>query len=146
MSEAVDAESSIEAGNGSLPPVEELDSIKTHVTETQFSDLELLHSDELQGSQHDHPMGPLLDESEHAQPIFQYQEPRHTRSEIHSQSLAKSSTQHPRYVGRVDISIEQPVFSFAQAPKTTADYGRRLRPNHVHTSGKTSLQLYECQN
>ncbi|MCJ1435994.1 hypothetical protein MMC27_005372 [Xylographa pallens] len=142
MSEAVDAKFSIEAGNGSLPQVEELDSIRTHVTETQFSNIELLQSDELRSFQYDKPMRPLLDKSEHTQPIYQNQEPRHTRPDIHSQSLAESSTQHPRYVGRVDISVEeQPVFSFAQAPKTTADYGRKLRPNHVHTSVSGSIDI-----
>ncbi|MCJ1386522.1 hypothetical protein MMC17_009648 [Xylographa soralifera] len=134
MNEAVDADSSKEAGHGSLPVVEELDSIRIHVTETQFSDSELLQSDELLDYQQDGPIGSLLNKPELAQPI--YQEPGHARSDMPPHSLGKSSTQLPKYVGRVDISIEeQPVFSFAQAPKTTADYGRRLRPNHVHTSG-----------
>ncbi|MCJ1282312.1 hypothetical protein MMC26_001635 [Xylographa opegraphella] len=163
ITEAVDADFSIEAGNAISPVVEELDSIRTHVTDSLthvtdslLSNFELLQSDDLLGSQHDKPigpssnkpqhaqleksMGPPLNKPEHAQPICR--EPRTTRSDMPSHHLANLSTQPPRYVGRVDTSIEeQPVFSFGQAPKSTANYGRRVKSNHGHTSVSGSIDV-----
>ncbi|MCJ1404571.1 hypothetical protein MMC11_007797 [Xylographa trunciseda] len=138
MNEAVDIDLSSEAVIESLPAGQELDRIRTHVTETQFSDLEPLQANELLDSQHDSPPASISNESMLSQPTFE--KPRPARSDMPSQLLARLSTQTPKYVGRVFVSDEQmPVFSFAQAPKTTVDYGRRMRPGHAHKSGDTGV-------
>ncbi|MCJ1392875.1 hypothetical protein MMC18_005747 [Xylographa bjoerkii] len=138
MNEAVDVKSSSEAGNDSLPACQELESIRTHITETQYSDLEPLQANELSESQRDTVIEPLLNGSEHARTTFN--KPGHARFGMPSQSPGTASTRAPRYVGRVNVSeVEPPMFSFAQAPKPTADYGRRIKPNNVHMSGHVEV-------
>ncbi|MCJ1477769.1 hypothetical protein MMC13_006442 [Lambiella insularis] len=108
------------------------DSLKTHVTETQFSQLREIELEELTGLRSDAISDAQPDE-------LVEQEVGQTKRRPSPPVSIQPPV--PRYVGRAELSTEPTTsFTFGQAPKAIVDYGRRIGQRNVGMSGAESLK------